>query len=535
MAQSTEAQNSDNKSDINATNNYDVDVGRVENVESFTKSPDAVDDNILLAQGHAPVMRRSFDLLGTLGLGFSITNSWVSYASCFGQSLLYGGAQATVFGLIVACAVQWLIILGLAEQASAFPSSGGQYHFTYILAPKKYRRFAAFAVGIISVLGWWVITCSGISNNVQCIIGMVLFVNPDYQPQNWHSYLLYIGLILITLIPIFTIPQKHLGKWTQACLAISVLGFVVVTITILAMSDGYNHPSFITTFDGTSGWPDGVAWVMSIGNAMYAFASMDAVIHVAEEMHHPGKAIPRAMNLTMIIGLFTSVPFILAMMFVIKDLDAVRAAHLPSLEVFHQATGSKTAALGLQSLLVVIFYTCMPSQWITCGRLTWAFSRDRGLPYSNYWNHISPSLGFPVRTTLLSVGFCIIYGLLYMASSQAFNSIITTAVLGVNISYAVPQAITLIHGRENKLPSRPFKLGKVGGYLCNAWTPLWVTTIGIFICFPNAIPVTAGSMNYVCVVLGCMMLILVGLWFNVRRYFDGPAIDYEMLGLSRPE
>lgn len=126
MAQSTEAQNSDNKSDINVRHNYDADVGRVENVESFTKSPDAVDDNILLAQGHAPVMRRSFDLLGTLGLGFSITNSWVSYASCFGQSLLYGGAQATVFGLIVACAVQWLIILGLAEQASAFPSSGGE-------------------------------------------------------------------------------------------------------------------------------------------------------------------------------------------------------------------------------------------------------------------------------------------------------------------------------------------------------------------------------------------------------------------------
>lgn len=65
-------------------------------------------------------------------------------------------------------------------------------------------------------------------------------------------------------------------------------------------------------------------------------------------------------NLTLIIGLVTSVPFILAMMFVIKDLDAVRSAHLPSLEAFYQATGSKSAALGLQSLLVVIFY-CKPS------------------------------------------------------------------------------------------------------------------------------------------------------------------------------
>lgn len=29
-----------------------------------------VDDNILLAQGHVPVLKRSFNLLGTLGLGF---------------------------------------------------------------------------------------------------------------------------------------------------------------------------------------------------------------------------------------------------------------------------------------------------------------------------------------------------------------------------------------------------------------------------------------------------------------------------------
>lgn len=37
---------------------------------------------------------------------------------------MYGGPQCAVFGLLVACAVQWTITLGLAEQASAFPSSG---------------------------------------------------------------------------------------------------------------------------------------------------------------------------------------------------------------------------------------------------------------------------------------------------------------------------------------------------------------------------------------------------------------------------
>lgn len=61
------------------------------------------------------------------------------------------------------------------------------------------------------------------------------------------------------------------------------------------MCDEYQPASRILEFNGVSGWPKGVAWVMSVGNAMYAFASLDAVIHVAEEMHHPGKAIPRAM------------------------------------------------------------------------------------------------------------------------------------------------------------------------------------------------------------------------------------------------
>lgn len=82
-----------------------------------------------------------------------------------------------------------------------------------------------------------------------------------------------------------------------------------------------------------------------------------------------------------------------------------------------------------------------------------------------------------------------------MASTQAFNSIITTAVLAVNISYVVPAGILFFQGRENKLPSmRPFNLGKFG-YFCNGWAPLWITTIGIFICFPNMLPVSAASMN----------------------------------------
>lgn len=40
---------------------------------------DNADDIILRANGHKPQMRRQFNWLSALGLGFSITNSWVGY------------------------------------------------------------------------------------------------------------------------------------------------------------------------------------------------------------------------------------------------------------------------------------------------------------------------------------------------------------------------------------------------------------------------------------------------------------------------
>jgi choline transport protein len=51
-------------------------------------------------------------------------NSWIGALSTFGQGLRYGGAQAVIFSLLAATAIQWILTLGLAELASAFPSSG---------------------------------------------------------------------------------------------------------------------------------------------------------------------------------------------------------------------------------------------------------------------------------------------------------------------------------------------------------------------------------------------------------------------------
>lgn len=102
----------------------------------------------------------------------------------------------------------------------------------------------------------------------------------------------------------------------------------------------------------------------------------DAALHIAEEMLRPSSQLPFILNTTILIGFLTTFPVFMVMMFTLKDLDAVLASPLPSLECFYQTTGSKAAATGLQVIVTVCLCCAVFGEWITCSRLVWAFARD---------------------------------------------------------------------------------------------------------------------------------------------------------------
>ncbi|MDI1485701.1 MAG: hypothetical protein OHK93_003890 [Ramalina farinacea] len=177
-------------------------------------------------------------------------------------------------------------------------------------------------------------------------------------------------------------------------------------------------------------------------------------------------------------------------------------------------------------------------------------SAGNGIPFSPFFSVVSPSRDFPVRATILSVGFCCVYGLLYLASTTAFNSIVTGAVLYLltasfpktqNITYAIPQGIIATRGRSVALPSSSpssprssdiLRLGPYIGYACNILSPLLVIVFGVCICFPPQLPVTVGNMNYTAVILAGLWVMILGFWYARRGRFEGPRIDWKGLGVE---
>ena len=483
---------------------------------------------VLLAQGHESAMRRSFSPFAAIGLSFSITNSWVGYLSCFGQNLAYAGPNSVVFGLLVAAVVQWIITLGLSEISSCFPSSGGQYHFVYLLAPKGSRRFTAFTVGWMNILAWSVALCSGVSVTVASVSGLIAFWDESFQATGWQSYLIYLAITFLSVSPLFVGPRL-IPRILQISLAFSVTGLIIIFCLVLAMRRQSQPVSTITTpGPGRSGWGIGPAWLLGITNSMYAFGGTDAVIHIAEEMNDPERKLPLAMNMTMIIGFMTTFPLLTVMMMSIADIDAVLNSTLPYAELFRQITDSRVITTFIMCWITIVLFSALIGQWVTCGRLAWAFARDGGLPYSSFFSHVSERHQFPVRTTVLALVFCSIYGLLYLISTTAFNSIITSVVLYLNITYAIPQGLIAIRGRKKVLPDHPFDLGWMG-YVCNFLSPILVAVVVVLICFPPELPVTHQNINYTPVVLVALSLVILCFWFTIGHRFEGPKIDWDVL------
>lgn len=75
-----------------------------------------------------------------LSAGFNICNSWSGVAASMFLAIFQGGPVTIIYGCILMFFLMGASALTLAELAARYPTAGGQYHWTAILAPKKYAR-----------------------------------------------------------------------------------------------------------------------------------------------------------------------------------------------------------------------------------------------------------------------------------------------------------------------------------------------------------------------------------------------------------
>lgn len=491
------------------------------------------DDAAALARlGVKQELNRNFSLISMLGLAFAILNSWTALAASLSLALPSGGPSAVIWGLIVAGLCNLALALSLAEFVSAYPTAGGQYHWAAIISWKKWSPLISFATGWINVAAWVCLTATGGLLGSQLIVGVISLFNEDYVPQPWHQFLIYIGYTVAAFL-INAFMNRLLPYFTKAAFFWSLAGFAIISITVLACSHGdYQSGSFVYgDFINTTGWPDGFAWLLGLLQGAFALTGFDATIHMIEEIPNPQREGPRIMIMCILIGMFTGFIFLSCLLFVLKDVDTViSSAAGPLLQILFDATNNKAGATCLLVFPLVCMLFTTTSIMTTSSRMSYAFARDKGLPFSRIFAQIHPGLDVPLWALVWTTVWVIIFGCIFLGSSSAFNAIVSASVVALGVTYGIPPAINCLRGRKMLPENRPFKLGPVMGWTMNLIGIAWTVLTTVLFVFPPVEQVTGDNMNYCIVAFGIILLIATGQWvFDGRKNYTGPNIDTEAL------
>jgi choline transport protein len=187
-----------------------------------------------------------------------------------------------------------------------------------------------------------------------------------------------------------------------------------------------------------------------------------------EEIPDPSFEGPKIMIYCVCIGIFTGFIFLSVLLFVLKDVNSVISSTAgPILQIFYDATNNRAGSICLLMFPLICLLFATTSIMTTSSRMTYAFARDGGLPFSRIFAKVNMKLDVPINALYLTTILVVIFGCIFLGSSSAFNAIVSASVVALGITYAAPPAINVLRGRKMLPETRPFKLPGPLGWACN--------------------------------------------------------------------
>ncbi|KIY52496.1 amino acid transporter [Fistulina hepatica ATCC 64428] len=470
-------------------------------------------------------------------------------AAPIATSLVSGGPATMIWGWILTSLLVMTLALSLAEIAAKYPTSAGAYYWVYRLAPPRYRLLLSYITGWLTLIGVWTISLSVTFGTAQIIVAGVQIYHPDWEPEAWKTYLIFLAVIAVTSF--FCLFLNDILPTLDILSAYWLLLVIMICLSVKAAAGRHSAAYAFSHFDTSySGWTPGWAFfiglfpVSLISSQAYYLITMFFVFHLAsmaEEVHNPAHNIPRAIFWSVPIGTVMGVVFTLPILFTLPDIGVLLAVSSgqPLGLMFELIMGSRGGGFGmiLYSVFGVAMF-CAISISCAASRATWSFARDRAIPFHTVFAQVNHRLSdVPINAFLLSTAVQVLLGLIYLGSSAAFNAFVGVEVMCLQSSYALPVAISLAGGRR-AIADSPYFLGR-WGVLWNTVAVLWVLFQIVLFSMPATLPVTPTTMNYASVVFVFFALFST-LWYlvNGRFHYRGPPIPFDTssaLSSSEPE
>ncbi|KIJ54372.1 hypothetical protein M422DRAFT_153794, partial [Sphaerobolus stellatus SS14] len=225
------------------------------------------DEELLQALGYKQEFKREFTAFEVFGIAFSIIGLLPSIASVLFYAVPNGGPVGMVWGWLATSLFILTIGMAMAELASAAPTSGGLYYWTYKYSSPRTRNLLCWIVGYANTLGS---VSSVASIDWGCAVQVMAAAtigseDQSFTPSPGQTYLVYLA-ILITHAIICSLATRTLARLQgiYVILNIALCLAIIIVLPILTPASKKNSASFaLGKFINLDGWPNGFAWFLS--------------------------------------------------------------------------------------------------------------------------------------------------------------------------------------------------------------------------------------------------------------------------------
>lgn len=491
------------------------------------------DDYQLAELGYKAELRRTFGSIQVFGIAFSIMSLVPSIASTISFQLLLGPVGMT-WGWLSASFCIMMASTAIAELGSSMATSGGLYYWTYKFAHPKLKEPLCYLVGYANTMAL-AAGCASIDHGFAGILLSIpsLATNGDYQSNKYQKYGVFAACVLSHVV-FASMGTKQITKFQSLSIILNIATVLIVVIALpIGARNHLNSAKFVfTSVQNQTNWPAGWTFFLTWLSPMWTMGAFDSCVHMSEEASNASYAVPFGILLST--GLCSVGGFLVNSIFAaIMNQDTT--------VVLDSLYGQPVADIAMRAVNkeFAIFLMCLLSilQWmmglsvVTAGsRQAFAFARDGGLPFSDFFRQVNYKLGIPLRAVWLICVVGLLLGLITLANETAANAVFSLGTGSIYLSFLVPIAMRVIFHDEDFKPGI-FYLGRPLSKAVSIFAMVYLTfALGVISMFPVGGPnPTPNDMNYTCLINGAIWIgCLIYYYLFAKRWFHGPkhTIDF---------
>jgi amino acid transporter len=467
------------------------------------------DEKLLRELGYQQELARRMSGFSNFAISLSIICILAGGITSFHIGLCSAGGASIGLGWPLVCLFSLCVAVTMAQVASAFPTAGGLYHWGSILGGRACGWVTAWfnLAGLITVLA--------AINAGTCDFAAAVF-DVTMEPP-----------VRVTVIVFMTLSQgllNHFGiRLTTLLTDLSgwlILGVATVLTLALLFAAPHLEWSRLWTFTNYSGQPEGGAvfprqenlvWLFALGFLLpaYTITGFDASAHTSEETVSAAVNAPKGIVRSVwVSGLFGWV-MISAILLAMPSVPEGVAQGAVVVPWTMKSVLPSAFAWALLVLIVIAQYLCGLAALTSASRMTFAFARDGGLPFSSALRRVNPGSKSPS----VAVWFASIAAALFTILVP-YATIAAVCVIFLYISYVLPVAAGFFaHGRTWTRMG-PWQIGRL-------YRPLAVVSV-LGCLFLIVVGMQPPNDQAVLIVGGAVALLVV-VWFALeRKRFKGP-------------